>query len=186
MTTAHITSLVEQVETLVLPDNICRVFFYFFGHGNEKSLKLADGYIDRNYIISSFQSICPPEKDVYKMFMFDTCHSLEQRRPPPTAKSTECLVHGGKYPASTNTLVINATEMNCEALYSVTSGCGLLTHFFAILAPTTNDSLRELLVEIRCKIRDLLKRTNLFQLLVYEDKLMGRCNLLVESQGEGI
>ena len=190
MTTAHITSLVEQVETLVLPDNICRVFFYFFGHGNEKLLKLADGYIDRKIIISGFQSICPPEKDVFKMFMFDTCSVPEKDMPHSTANSTanstEHWIPGGKYPDSTNTLVINAAAKNCEAFYFVTHGCGLLTSYFAQFAPTTNDSIRELLVKTRCKIRDVLKKKDRFQMLVYEDILMGKCNLLAESKGEGI
>ena len=184
--TAHITSLVEQVKTLVLPDNICRVFFWYFGHGTEESLDLADGDFDRSSIISGFQSICPPEKDVFKIFMFDTCSILEEDMPHSTANSTEHWIPGGKYPDSTNTLVINSTEMNCEALYSVADGCGLLTFYFALFAPTTNDSIRELLVKTRCKIRDVLKKKYRFQMLVYEDILMGTCNLLAESNGEGI
>ena len=184
VTRSRITSLMKQVKTLVLPDNICQVFFYFFGHGNEKSLDLADGDFDRSSIISGFQSICPPEKDVFKIFMFDTCSVLEEDMPHSTANSTEHWIPGGKYPDSTNTLVINSAEMNCEALYSVADGCGLLTFYFAQFAPTTNDSIRELLVNIRCKINKVLK--GVFQLLVYEDKLMGKCNLLAESKGKGI
>ena len=58
--------------------------------------------------------------------------SLEQRslggdEAPWTVKS--------EYPASTNTLVINATDYNSKAYYKVTNGCGLMTYFFSQLAP---------------------------------------------------
>ena len=63
-----------------------------------------------------------------------------------------------------------------------------MTKFFTELAPTRNESLRDLLAVVRQKIAremqlEMLKTT---QILVYEDKVMGIINLLAESQGTGI
>ena len=90
-----------------------------------------------------------------------------------------------QYPASVNTLVINATGYNSQAYYR--DGCGLVTHFFTELAPTQNESLHNLLIIMRQKIAhetqmEMVKNT---QILVYEDSLMGIVNLLAESQGTG-
>ena len=155
VTKSHLTSLLRQVETLSLPKNICRVLFYFFGHGNEEVVEVADGSIKRSDIISSFQSICPSERDVFKIFMFDCCRLRGNTRSFLVA-SQDPWISRGHYPASTNTLVINAADVNFKAYYTVTNGCGLMTHFFTQLAPTMNDSLRELLVAIRGKISQMV------------------------------
>ena len=177
--TSHLISLLRQVEKLSLPMNFNRVFFYFFGHGTEETIQVADGCIKRSEIISGFQSICPPERDVFKIFMFDCCRV----RDTTTLKYSNPWFSGGEYPDSTNTLVINATEKDFKAYYG--NGCGLMTHFFTELAPTMNDSIRELFAAIRVKIYSVAKRNFVTQVLVYEDKLMGKCNLLAESHGEG-
>lgn len=181
VTTSHLISLLRQVEKLSLPINFNRVFFYFFGHGTEQTIQVADGCMNRGEIISGFQSICPPERDVFKIIMFDCCRV----RDTTTLKYCNPWFSEGEYPDSTNTLVINATEKDFKAYYGVTNGCGLMTHFFTQLAPTMNDSIRELLAAIRVKIRRVAKKNSVTQVLVYEDKLMGKCNLLGESHGEG-
>ena len=195
VTTTQLDDLINQIKVIgtnFIPNLFTRVLFYFFGHGTEDSIQLADGFYRRDVIIKSFQSICPQDTadhDIYKIFIFDCCRvvinttteavqvSEEQRslggdEPPWTVRS--------KYPASTNTLVINATDCNCKAYYKVTNGCGLMTYFFSQLAPKRNESLGDLLVAVR---REIVIQCSSGQMLVYEDKLMGTCNLLAESCG---
>lgn len=181
VTRSNLISLLRQVEKLSLPINFNRVFFYFFGHGTKETIQVADGCINRSEIISGFQSICPPERDVFRIFMFDCCRV----RDTTTPKYRNPWSSGGEYPDSTNTLVIYATEKDFKAYYGVTNGCGLMTYFFTELAPTMNDSIRELLAAIRVEIRSVARKNLVTQVLVYEDKLMGKCNLLAESHGEG-
>ena len=192
ITTGQLDSLIDQVKQLKLPESYQRVIVYFFGHGNDNSVKLADGYVERKHIISKFQLICPPESDVFKIFIFDscrmvkaiTCEAVQESIEQKALTGGEAWKSKGTYPESTNTLVINATDCNSKAYYRVKNGCGLMTQFFTELAPTRNVSFHDLLVAMRQKIiaHTMSKR---MQILVYEDKLMGTVNLLAESQGTG-
>ena len=181
VTKSHIFSLLEQVKSLILPKSYSRVIFYHFGHGDDELIVVADGYIKRKDIINSFQSL---NTSVFKIFIFDSCRLVNDSRVEPL-EICEQLIPAGAYPKSTNTLVVNSTESNLKAFYDVTSGCGLMTHFFTKLAPTRNESLRELLVSTRSAIFEIAQQQHFTQMLVYEDKLMGKCNLLGESQGIG-
>ena len=208
VTTAQLDELMFQVRGLrnTFPRRFCRVLFYFFGHGNETSIQLADGSRERDDIISNFQSLCPPksdcpaesdcpdESDIFKIFIFDCCRLVnevtciaEQESHHDELKALAAgvdppLTVKKPYPASTNTLVINATDQNCRAYYKVSNGCGLMTHFLTKLAPTLNDSLHGLLVAIR---KEIITVRSSGQMVVYDDKLMGQCNLLAESHGTG-
>ena len=191
ITTSQMDSIISQVETLKLPPSYQRVIFYFFGHGNDESVKLADGYYPRQHIISKFQLICPSESDVFKIFIFDscrmvngtatTCEAVQESNEQRALTGGEAWKTRGQYPESTNTLVINATDLDSKAYYLTTNGCGLMTQFFTELAPTRNESFRDLLVAVR---KEIAEQTTA-QILVYEDKLMGTVNLLAESQGTG-
>ena len=184
--TSHQLNLtLDQVERLELPESYCRVVFYFFGHGNENSVKFADRFVKREYIVSKFQAICPNEdSNVYKIFFFDSCRTETRYHEALAGGESE-----GQYPASKNTIVINATERNCNAFYLVEKGCGLMTHFFAELAPTRNESLYVLLVAVRKEIYDFEKSIgnpqDKHQMLAYNDNLMGVVNFLAESRGDG-
>ena len=189
ITTSQLDSIISQVETLKLPPSYQRVIFYFFGHGNDESVKLADGCFPRQHIISKFQLICPPESDVFKIFIFDscrmvsgtTCEAVQESNEQRALTGGEAWKTRGQYPESTNTLVINATDFDSKAYYLVRNGCGLMTQFFTELAPTRNESFRDLLAAVR---KEIAEQTTA-QILVYEDKLMGTVNLLAESQGIG-
>ena len=186
VTTYQLDSLLNQFGKFKLPESFDRVVFYFFGHGNDLLVKFANTFVERKYIISKFQSICPPKSNVYKIFIFDSCRKVNGVTTVAVEEtcqkqSLEQWQSEGQYPESTNTLVINSTDYNHKAYY--TCGCGLMTKFFTELAPTRNESLRDLLAAVRQKIFSVLPNGN--QVLVYEDKLMGKCNLLAESQGEG-
>ena len=191
VTTGQLDSLLDQLEKFKLPENFSRVVFYFFGHGTDEQVKLADDFVERKYIISKFQLICPPQSDVYKIFIFDSCRkansvttiAIKESCKERSLGGEQQWLSGGQYPDSTNTLVINSTDYNCKAYYDdELEGCGLMTHYFTKMAPTRNESLRDLLVAVR----KIVVLKNGSQMLVYEDKLMGKCNLLAESQGEGI
>ena len=210
VTTSQLDELLKQIVTLNLPESISRVVFYFFGHGNADSVRL-DEYVERSYIISKLQFISPAECS--KIIIFECCRvsdyvtceavqeSQDDKSPPqfsiadfkedsiPVAVehprrpfSNLHVVNTTHYPTTANTLVINATEMNGKAYYRVTNGCGLLTQCFTEMATTRNESLQELLVSVRRKIA---KEHSCTQIVTYEDKLMGKCNLLAESQGTG-
>ena len=189
MTTHQLDILIGKIEKLKLPESYCRVIFYFFGHGNDDFVKLADDFVERQHIISKFQFICPPNSNVFKIFIFDscrktkplTCEAVQESDDKKAALSGESWKVRGQYPESTNTLVINATDCNSKAYYHEANGCGLMTRFFAELAPTRNESLRDLLAAVRQEIAAHMET----QILVYEDKLMGTVNLLAESQGTG-
>ena len=195
MTTSQSDSLVSQVPMLGLPESYNRVVFYFLGHGNDDSLQFADGFVERQHIISTFQLISPTNENLFKIFIFDSCRMVDvttceaiQESSDYRALTGESWEAIGRYPESVNTLVINATTCNSRAYYSAIDGCGLLTNFFTELAPTRNESLRDLLAVIRQKIarKTQMDTLNTTQILVYEDKVMGFINLLAESQGTGI
>ena len=188
--------IIAQVEKLELPETYRRSLFYFFGHGNEKSVKFADGYVERQYIISKFQAICPQDSDkVFKIFIFDSCRTgnyitCHAQQETGELSGDKVWKQTGQYPASSNTLVINATQAHCKAFYLVENGCGLMTRFFTELAPTRNESLYDLLVAVRQEIVAYqLKKSSddpeHTQVLVYEDNLMGVVHLLAESRGTG-
>lgn len=174
VTVHEMASLLAQIRSLTLPKHYTRVIFYYFGHAKEDKLTLADGEFDKGEIIKCLQAISLSE-NVFKILMFDCCRVMGE----DVANSD---VGYGQYPDSVNTLVINATQKDCEAFYYVATGCGLMTHYFVELAPKRNFSLADLLNEIRLNIVDIVQEPN--SMLVYEHKLMGRCNLLAESQGE--
>ena len=196
ITTSQVDSLISQLAMLKLPESYNRVIFYFFGHGNDDALQFADGTIERQYIISKFQLISPTNANLFKIFMFDSCRMVDVTTCEAIQESSgykalagdhESWEAKGQYPESVNTLVINATTCNSKAYYRDRDGCGLLTKYFTELAPTRNESLRDLLAVIRQKIADETQKETLktTQILVYEDKVMGFINLLAESQGTG-
>ena len=192
------SSLLRQIEKLTLPKSFSRVIFYYFGHGSSSFLKLADGYFDRQHIISTIQSISAPESAVHKIFLFDTCRYKdvtcvavqESEELMPLQVAWPPLIASGNYPSSTNTLIVDATEESHKAYYYVKNGCGLMTQSFVDLVLTQNQPLQNLLISIRCEILlGQLSMTNSpewnQQFLVYDDRLMGDCNLLAESHGTG-
>ena len=129
--TFQLDSLVSQIENVSLPESYCRVLFYFFGHGNEESVKLADEYVERQYIISKLQVLSPPDSNIYTIFVFDSCRKVDEPTCVALQESSyfkalagEAWKSKGQYPDSSNTLVINATNFNCKAYYRVTDGCG--------------------------------------------------------------
>ena len=166
---------ITTIKSLQLPSNFNRVIFFFFGHGDRASIRLADACQSRQEIITTFQLLSPPTADVFKILIFDCCRAAYESQ------------DGIEQQSSANTLVINATASNDKAYYKVNSGCGLFTEYFTKLAPKSNESIHDLLVEIRtCIVRDP-SASNVFQMPVSDDKLYGSlCNLLAESQGTGI
>ena len=151
--------------------------------------------------------MCPSHPvELFKIFLFDSCRTANPLTTQPIQVRTRGLageLGGGsgqtwqsmhKYPSSTNTLVINATDFNCKAYYiddKWVRGCGLVTLYFTELAPVMNASLSEVLTEVRKKVDtyieshpDNTQRCNGHQVLVYEDRLMGIVNLLAESTGK--
>ena len=194
MTTNQLESIIGQLTLLDLPESYERVVFYYFGHGSDDSLKFTDGFIERQYIISKFQLIGPTNENLFRIFIFDSCRMVNITTCEAVQESSSCRALAGepweakgKYPESVNTLVINATTCNSKAYYRESDGYGLLTQFFTELAPTRNESLRDLLAVVRQMIAhemqlETLKTT---QILVYEDKIMGIINLLAESRGTG-
>ena len=195
MTTSQLDLLISQLTTLKLPESYNRIIAYFFGHGNDDSLQFADEFVERQYIISKFQLISPTNENLYKIFIFDSCRMANATTCDAIKESSDYKALAGEpwkskgqYPESVDTLVINATTYNSKAYYRESDGCGLLTKFFTELAPTRNESLRDLLAVIRQKIahETQLETSKTTQILVYEDKVMGIINLLAESQGTGI
>ena len=183
VTKSHFISLFNELETLILPTCVSRVIFYHFGHGDDETIIVADGYFKRSHIMKCFQSI-GSSLNVFKIFIFDSCR-LVNNRTVEVVEGHKPWIPAGKYPHSMNTLVVCSTASNFKAYYDVKKGCGLMTLCFIKYAPTTNISLRELLVTVRSAVVDSTRHECLTQMLVYEDKLMGKCNLLAESQGIG-
>ena len=207
ITSKHLDEVLQELSEVQLPRSYRRVFFYYFGHGTEESLCLADKNVERKHIISRLQSMCPSHPvELFKIFLFDSCRSASPLTAHPIQVRTRGIVGGlgggsgqawqtkDKYPSSTNTLVINATDFNCKAYYiddKQVHGCGLVTLYFTELAPKVNASLSEVLTEVRKMVDtyieshpDDVQQCNGHQVLVYEDRLMGIVNLLAESTGK--
>ena len=182
ITTSQLLLLMNEVKTLTLPNRFCRIIFYFFGHGDEDSIKCADGYISRQAIITSFQSVCSSNTDIFKIFLFDCCRMVNARAKGISYDESASELQ--RKLVAKNTLVINAADCNCKAYYDITKGCGLMTHFFTEFASTRNESLYDLLVMVRASVITH-SSSDISQMLVYEDKLMGTCRLLAESHGSG-
>jgi len=214
ITSQQLDEVLRELSELQLPPSYCRVFFYYFGHGTEESLCLADKDVERKHIIGQLQLMCPSHPvELFKIFLFDSCRTINPVTTQPIQVSErgaagELCGGGGdgqtwlnrwQYPSSSNTLVINATDFNCKAYYineAEVRGCGLVTLYFTNLAPEMNASLSEVLAETRKKVVAYIKihpdsvqcytgHQCVPQVLVYEDRLMGRVNLLAESTGNG-
>ena len=213
ITSKHLDEVLQELSEVQLPRSYRRVFFYYFGHGTEEALCLADKDVERKYIIGRLQSMCPSHPvELFKIFLFDSCRTFSSvtTHPIPVHKGSIAKELGGgghertwltkwKYPLSSNTLVINATDFNCKAFYiddEQVHGCGLVTLYFTDLAPEMNATLSEVLTEVRTKVvayikshpEDVQRCTGhqyIPQVLVYEDRLMGHVNLLAESTGNG-
>ena len=193
MTSEDLDDLLCQIEQSTLPASYRRAIFYFFGHGNATSVRMADGaYIERCHIAKTFHSICPPDSDVTKTIIFEscrleggvTCRAVQETSIKPLTVS-DCSKAGGPYPVLKNTLIIDATNFDNEAHYR--NGCGLFTRHFTELAPTLNVSLYELLLKVRKAVIDETPpdRVHKEQLLDFKDMLIRSVCLLAESQGTG-
>ena len=209
-----------EVEKLTLPKSYSRVFFYFFGHGNDTSICLKDKSYKRTDIIKMLQSISSTHSEICKIFFFDCC-----RRIPPVGsqpiqvvdnEASSTFVLGqlfsgsndseGDFTPGPNTFIIYATDFNSKAYFithleenEVTeeevNGCGLATLFLTKLAPIRNESLANLLTEVRSEVYKYIKEhpdnversegSLCYQLLDYKDRLMEKVNFLAESRGTG-
>ena len=212
ITSENLDEVLQELSEVRLPCSYCRFFFYYFGHGTEESLCLADRDVERKYIIGRLQSMCPSHPvELFKIFLFDSCRTiypLTTQAIQVSERSVAGELGGGggetwqnrwNYPSSSNTLVINATDFSCKAYYindAQVRGCGLVTLYFTDLAAVMNASLSEVLTEVRKKVVTYMKshpddvqrytgHQYVPQVLVYEDRLMGRVNLLAESIGKG-
>ena len=175
-----------------------KAILYLFCHGDAHSVKLADGFVERQYIVKKFQSQFPSE--VIKIIIFDccrlesspTCVAIEEQNQDTTNSTNlgnlsihDCSKEDGCYPVSNNMIVIEATDYNRKAFYTENNGCGLFTECFTKLAPTLNVSLAELLVEVRNKVYKQAHSEGEEQCLMYKERLFDTIYLLAESCGIG-
>ena len=160
MTSVELDKLLYQIEQRTLPASYRRAIFYFFGHGNATSLKMADGqFVERRYIVDKFQKICPTGSGVTKTIILESCRvekAVTCKAIPETTMTyaslsvCDCSKPGGHYTVSKDTIVIEATDRGNKAYYH--DGCGLFTHHFTALAPILNVSLDVLLVKVRTAV----------------------------------
>ena len=207
-----------EVEKLTLPKSY-RVFFYFFGHGNDTSICLKDKSYMRTDIIKRLQSISSTNSKICKIFFFDCCRTISVGSQPiqvvdNDASSTtvfrelfsETNSSEGDFTPGPNTFIIYATDFNSKAYFishldeneeteKEVNGCGLATLFLTKLAPIRNESLANLLTEVRSEVYKYIKDhpesakqsggSLCCQLLNYKDRLMEKVNFLAESTGAG-
>ena len=173
-----------------------KAILYLFCHGNAHSVKLADVFVERQYIVKKFQSQFPSE--VIKIIMFEccrlesspTCVAIEEENQDTTKSKVFSLwVEGnsngnGQYEVTDNMIVIEATSYNNMAHYIC--GCGFFTDQFADLAPKENVSLSDLLIKVRKGVSDKVQTHGKYQVVEYKDRLFDVVNLLVDSRGTGI
>lgn len=199
MTTEDLDDFLTKIEKTKLPKSYRRAIFYFFGHGNASHVKTANGEYKRHDIVSRFQSICPPDSDVFKTIIFECCREKIDPYPINCKPQQETPLrralafyhdgskHEGPYPMAKNLLVIDATNFNNKAHYFEKSGHGVFTKHFTRLAPTENVSFDDLLVKVRAEAvaetsSELAPEE---QLVDFKHLLMGSIYLLAESQGTG-
>ena len=159
-----------------------KAILYLFCHGDAHSVKLADGFVERQCIVKKFQSKFPSK--VIKIIIFDCCR-LESSPTMRPLSIHDCSNEDSRYPVSNNMIVIEATDYNREAFYTKDNGCGLFTECFTKLAPTRNVSLAELLVEVRYKVYKQAHSEGQEQCLMYKERLFDTIYLLAESCGKG-
>ena len=179
--------LYDVLQDLKIPEACSedyRFLFYFFGHGTDDEICLADGNFKRSDIISELQKLSP---DIFKIVFFDSCrtdsnsntYSFEVTMHKPIQETasiqetTSIQVLSGlgqskkekhyPYADCVNTLVINATIYGHKAYYMYIDndemkGCGLVTYFFTTLAPLMNEPLPAVLTEVRVKVDDFIKK----------------------------
>lgn len=214
ITSKHLDEVLQELSEVQLPCSYHRLFFYYFGHGTEKFLCLADQNFERSHIIGQLQSMYPTHSgEFFKIFLFDSCRTGNFSTTYPIQaqdKGTSGALSGGEGPTwkkkmkesfTANTLVISAADFNSKAYYidhsdEQVNGCGLVTLFFTKLAPELNVSLCDLLRCVRVEVDKYIRNHPKYvqpenslhyypQVLVYEDRLMGSVNLLAESTGSG-
>ena len=199
-----------------------RIIFYFFGHGTENEICLKDGNFERSKIITALQNISKDMVrmvlfDSCRLVSKDQSSSIPIDVPPNQydlklsmktpiqavgslpERSDWNDVSESSFPDCFNMLVINATHYSGRAYYAVSDtypdikGCGLVTYFFTRLVAKMNQPLVAVLVEVRRKVDDFLKKETdrcpdaklCPQVLMYQDRTIERVNLLAESKGTG-
>ena len=201
ITSQQLNEVLQELSVVELPPSYCRVFFYYFGHGTEEALCLADENVERKHIIGRLQSMCPSHPvELFKIFLFDSCRTTTpntQGNATPKGSMSGELGYGGEQ--TRHTFVINATDFNCKAYYvndEQIHGCGLATLYFTELAPKMNASLSDVLTKVREKVLTYIEthpgdeecctgHRHFPQVLVNYDRLTSPVNLLAESKGNG-
>lgn len=209
MSSHDLNNLLQALSELIIPDNCSKDFRFllsFFGHGNEEEICLSDGNVKRSSIIIELQKM---SRALFKIILFDSCRTGSSPVKMSTPiQETQMLgdMPAGKtqwesksyYPHAdcVNTLVIYATDFKCKAYYTIVDGCGLVTHFLTKLASSLNKSLPVVLENVRKEVDETIKACGVeiiflagnsppYQVLIYEDRLMGDVNFLAESKGNG-
>ena len=220
---SRMETLLSDLSNLKLPSTSdFRILFYFFGHGTENEICLKDGNFERSKIKKALQNISKDMVrmvlfDSCRLVSKDQSSSIPIDVPPyqydPKVTMKKPIQAVGSLPGRSdwndipesscpdcfNMLVINATDYSGRAYYAVSDtypdikGCGLVTYFFTRLVAEMNQPLVAVLVEVRKKVDDFLKKeTNrchdakLYpQVLMYQDRTIEHVNLLAESKGTG-
>ena len=187
MSSQNLYSLLRELSTLQIPDSCggdFRFLFYFFGHGFEDSICLADGNVKRSEIISELQKM---KRTIFKIILFDSCrvdsshkpYSLEVNMGDYMEEATQAsgymeglagsgLPNEGErtcpYADCVNTLVINATDYRHKAYYldddkhPEMKGCGLVTYYFTTLISQLNEPIFAVLAEVRKSVDEFIKQ----------------------------
>ena len=195
ITSTVLDKVLQEFSDVQLPESYQRVFFYYFGHGNKDLIVLDDKKVECDYIIHKIYKSTSQQNDtsehttwndMFYIFLFDSCRTSNNLTTFETQWKSmdQSLV---------NTLVIKAADNSSRAYFAndpskQVQGCGLVTLYLTELAPMLSMSLNDLLKNVRMKVHKYVKEHPDYahpQVLVFEDRLMGRVNLLAESAGSG-
>ena len=193
ITSTVLDKVLQEFSDVQLPESYQRVFFYYFGHGNEDLIVLDDKIVECNYIIHKIYKSTSQQNDtsehttcndMFYIFLFDSCR---------TSNNLTTFERQWKSMDLVNTFVIKAADYGSQAYFAndpskQVQGCGLVTLYLTELAPMLNMSLNDLLKNVRVKVHKYVQEhphCEHPQVLVFEDRLMGHVNLLAESAGSG-
>jgi hypothetical protein len=182
MSFRDLDNLMQELSTLCIPEACSKDFRFllsFLGHGSNDQICLADCKVGCLEIISRVQKMIPAHA---KIMLFDSCRTEGYPHQPIQVSNSSLTKHA-------NTLVIYATDYNCEAFYD--DGCGLVTHSLTKFAPSLNESISEVLTHVRVVVDQRIESLKpactqnvpSFQIVVCENRLMETVRLLAESRG---
>lgn len=178
--TQELRTILRSIKSTRFPESYRWILFYFFGHGNEESIRLRDGDVKRSEIIEELKGI--HQDDLAKIVWFECCRLVTNVSQSQGTRGCE---------DTDNFLIINATAFNHRAFY-IENDCRILTKYFTEKVTQLNAPLCVVMGEVRKAIHKDCPNYEVqipggekkIHMPNCEDHVIGSINFLAHSTGK--